>query len=158
MRLGAPVAGPPRGVLDLTGPAAPRGAPVTLRDHGPALSCCPLTHSGLLWPLPVTVPLPMCCLTLWSSPYLTRPCKDHLEPDMGEPSERLPGCGRCGGKVSTEGRISQSWLCVHPLNRLLHQGWGHRKACPVALGSLVSSRGRSHQGTMSAKVSGGRLC
>ena len=70
MRLGAPVGGPPRGVLDLTGPAAPRGAPMTLRDHGPALfllpphplwaPVAPLSHGAppLVLSYPVVQPLP----------------------------------------------------------------------------------------------------
>ena len=36
----------------------------------------------------------------------------------------------------------------------VNTGRGHRKACPVALGSLLSSRGRSHQETASKGVRG----
>lgn len=66
--------------------APPRGAPVALQGHGPPRSCCPpppLGSAGLLWPSRSQRPLHSCCLTLWSSPYLTRPCKGRLEPVMG---------------------------------------------------------------------------
>ena len=52
--------------------------------------------------------------------------------------------------------MNACWVWVLAGERV-DTGRGHRKACPVALGSLLSSRGRSHQETMPAKVSGGRL-